>query len=132
MNRSMAVMALSLSVALGGCSALGMRPAEEIVAQRAQERLDLLMNGGWKQAYEYATPSYRATAPLSMYSSRYGGAGMWIEARVDKVICEGDEPTRCDVLTMIKYKPPSGGFVMPRVLEETWIFTQGDWYKFEE
>jgi hypothetical protein len=132
MTRTLVALAIAGSVSLGGCAALGGRPAEEIVAERSQQRLDLLMNGGWKKAYEYASPNYRATEPVAMYSSRYGGAGMWLEATVDKVTCDGEKPTRCEVLTTIKYEPRGMGFVMPRVLEETWIYTQGNWYKFEE
>ena len=46
--------------------------AEDIVSQRAQQRVDLLAVGKYDQAYVYLAPSYRALNSVENYRGQFG------------------------------------------------------------
>ena len=102
---------------------------EEIVAERAQARVDALLAGDLPAAWSYTTPGYRqrVTNPMH-YSSTVGGSGNWISAEVGSVTCSSDEA--CTVRMMITYPLIRGGLENTRPLEERWIKTEGQWWIF--
>ena len=124
---------LLLGLALAGCSSLPMqktddRPAEEIVRERSQARLDALLAKDIETAWGYTTPSYRERTPQpKLYYALMGGSVNWTQARVEKVECTEDT---CDVTTMISYKLKKPPIENTRPLEERWIKVDGEWWIF--
>jgi hypothetical protein len=124
--------AVLLITSLTGCTLISPAPPEEIVAERAYQRLELLRQGEPEASHEYMAPGYRATSTLVQYRLAYGGAGMWKAIDIRDVTCNGEPPNRCEVKLDITYDAPRLGLEMPRLFKEVWIRTGGDWYKFEE
>ena len=50
---------------------------EDIVAQRAQAHLDLLLAEDYARGLEYTTPAYRAGRGLNSYTRSFAGAATW-------------------------------------------------------
>jgi hypothetical protein len=111
---------------------LSPRPAEEIVAEKAQLRVDLLMTSKVEESYALTTPGYRATATAQQYQLAWGGAGMWKKVEIQNVSCTGEPADRCRVTLAVTYRMPRMAFENTTLLPETWIFTSGDWYLFQE
>jgi hypothetical protein len=63
---------------------------EEIVAQRAQERWNLLVDGRVESAYDYLSAGYRQVTPYSHYMKTVKGVGLWKSAEVQAVNCQED------------------------------------------
>lgn len=132
-HRIRAGLHLLLGLALAGCSSLPMqktddRPAEEIVRERSQARLDALLAKDIETAWGYTTPSYRERTPQPrLYYALMGGSVNWTQARVEKVECAEDA---CDVITMISYKLKKPPIENTRPLEERWIKVDGEWWIF--
>jgi hypothetical protein len=123
---------LALGVALGGCSTLDTRTPEEIVADRAQQHLDALMARDYEKAFGYTTPGYRAANTARMYSSAYAGAGFWLGAKVDQVVCTPAEaPVKCEVRAKVTYKAPRQKLDLERILNHRWLNVDGVWYRYE-
>lgn len=115
---------------LAGCSSIGTpKTAEELVAQRAQERLDAMMAGDFVEALEYTSRAYRQSATANQYRARYAGVGNWTKATVDRVACEEE---RCNVTISVTYRMVRPNIENTRPLNEVWISTGGDWYIYEE
>lgn len=100
---------------------------EDIVAQRAQAHLDLLLAEDYARGLEYTTPAYRAGRGLNSYTRSFAGAATWNKADVQSVICEGD---RCEVAIEVTYQAYKAGFVNTRSREERWIRVDGSWYLY--
>ena len=124
------LIALILAAAtLSGCAIFDNRPPEQVVADRAQERFDLLMQGEFEKAYRYATPGYRATNTVDQYAADFGGVSMWLEAEVGEVSCPLlEEVLVCDVVTLISYNAPRMGYVQTTQVPERWIKVENSWY----
>ena len=117
---------------LASCSVLTPVSPEELVAARAQERLDLMWSGEMKQSYEYTTPGYRSARTWQQYSRNWQGVGMWVSASVVKVECSEFAPReRCEATVRVAYQAPK---VTPGVthLKETWLYVEGDWYLYQQ
>lgn len=127
-----AISAILPVVSIVGCASLDPRPAEDVVAERAQQRVDLLMAGKLEASYALTSPGYRATATPRQYQIAYGGVGMWQSAEVQDVQCQREPIERCKVLLGITYRTPRLGMENTTLLPETWILSDGKWYKFEE
>lgn len=117
---------------LPACSTFDSRSPEEIVADRAQKRVDALMAGEYEVSYQYTTPSYRTTEGVGRYGTRWAGVGMWLSATVSKVECRGGERIdRCKVAIEVLYKAaryePTVTF-----LSEDWLLIDGDWYLYQK
>lgn len=123
---------IALAMLLSGCAALNPTPPEEVIAQRAVERLELLRLGEAKASYQYTTPGYRQTSTVGRYRVKYGGAAAWRRFVVDDVTCNERPSTRCEVALRIYYLNPVVGFESDRVFKEVWIKSGGEWYKVEE
>ena len=121
-----------IALALSGCGSmptqkLDDRPAEEIVRERSQARLDALLARNIEAAWRYTTPSYRARADHRVYFPLVAGSLNWTQAHVDSVLCTEDA---CDVTTMISYKLKKPPIENTRPLEERWIKVDGEWWIF--
>ena len=121
-----------LAVLLSACASQNAVSPEEIVAARAQQRFDALMAYDYEAAYQFASPGYRTTESVSRYSSRWGGAGMWLSATVQTVSCPEVQPlNRCQVTAEIVYTPPRHEALSTALIED-WLWIDGDWYVYQE
>jgi uncharacterized protein YceK len=137
MNRSrpyLAVVSFILAAALAaGCATVGagLNPAEEIVLERAQARLDALLERDWARAYPYLTPSYRAIVPRQRYGDQFQGPIKWESAKAQSAKCE---EKRCVVKIEIAARLLLQGHadrVTTSYSEEVWVLEDGQWFKFE-
>ena len=105
--------------------------AEEIVSQRAQQRVDLLLDKKYDQAYEYLTPSYRALNSAENYRVRFGDGAKWIGPKVAKVECQNKE--RCVVTVKLEVLVIARGFntTIDSTLTETWLKEDGQWWFYQ-
>jgi hypothetical protein len=130
--RSVIVGAL-VAVLAAGCASIGagLRPAEEVVLERAQARWSALVERDWKTAYAFLTPAYREVVPLKRYSDQFGGPLRWESAKPAGAKCE---EKRCTVSVEIVFRMMLPGH-MDRVdkthIDEVWVLEAGQWYKFE-
>lgn len=124
--------ALSLAVAaLSGCAIFDNRPPEEIVSERAQTRLDRLLNGDFERSYQYMTPGYRAIHTVNQYTVDFAGSGMWTDTSIATVDCTtiGEAPvTACKVVALISYPAPRMGYIQTTEVTESWVLLDGRWY----
>ena len=116
---------------LGGCSVLPTKSPEEIVIERAQQRIDLLMAGDYQASYEFTTPGYRSTESAGRYGTRWSGVGMWISADVTKVECVAAEAVdRCKAVVEVVYRAV-GYDPLTTILTEDWLLIGGQWYLYQ-
>ncbi len=131
-SRSPIVTAACLATAgfvLAGCAAFQPQTAEESVAQRAQERWDLMMANKFEQSYDYTAPSYRALKEFKAYRLGYGAASSWTGAKVVKVTCASEE--NCNAVLEVSVKnltPIRSTANLATALDETWVREGGRWY----
>lgn len=114
---------------LSACAGLSSDSAapEELVKQRAQERLDLLLAGRIADSFRYTTPSYQKGRGLNSYTRAYAGASNWNKAEVRDVSCTG---ARCEVSLRVWYPAFQGKFENQRSMDERWIEVDGNWYLY--
>lgn len=128
--RSIVALAIVTStMALAGCAALGPRPAEDIVRERAQARWNALLAGKFEDAYAYLSPATRNVVSLQRFRSSVGGAAAWKGAEVHKVTC--NQPERCMVTVKVSYRPLLRGSSLGTIetsVEETWLLDAGQWW----
>ena len=105
--------------------------AEDIVSQRAQQRVDLLAVGKYDQAYVYLAPSYRALNSVENYRGQFGTGARWIEPKIAKVECASED--RCAVTVKLKVSVVARGFSKPvdSTLVETWLKEDGQWWHYQ-
>ena len=135
MKRTMIALA-SAAMSVAGCGVLEPMPPEEVVAKKAQERVDLHMAGDFEGAYQFTTPGYRSTESVSRYATRWAGVGMWLSAQVENVQCgapsaDTNSPERCEALIRVTYHSRETGR-LSTTLSEDWILTEGDWYLYQK
>lgn len=99
---------------------------QKMVAARADARWQALIKGDVETAYSYLSPGSRATTSLALYKAKVK-PGMWHQARVDKVTCDGD---LCQVTMVITYDAKRmKGIETP--LTESWVIENGTpWYVY--
>ena len=113
---------------LVACAGVGTpKTPEEVVSQRAQAHIDLLVAGNFEEALSYTTPAYRAGRGLTDYTRRHAGVGSWNKAQVSSVECAGD---RCEVAIEVTYQTFGSGFENTRSRAERWIKVDGSWYVY--
>ena len=138
MNGRFRLLVLALvALFLAGCSVFDRRPAEEIVLERAEQHLAALRAGDFALALEYTTPTFQASAQGRRYRAMYSAAPTWRNAEIYAVECEEVEtPQRCLVRTRIyPFVPPhiQGNITgLPVSVSKDWIYTEADWYRYEE
>lgn len=109
-------------VALAGCAAIG-RSDKEAVAERAQERWNLLVKNDFAAAYGYISPAGRELVTPEAYAAGLR-RGFWTGAKVGDVDCK--LPDACEVDVWIEYQHL--GLKMRTPLREKWIKQRFNWW----
>ena len=118
------------SAVLAGCASVSVSSSPEqkqkVVAERAQARWDDLIKGDVASAYQFLSSGSRASTSLDLYKAKMK-AGLWRQAKVDKVDCEGEI---CKVMMLVTYDAKQmRGIETP--VAETWIIENGSaWYVY--
>jgi len=99
---------------------------QEVVAQRALERWNLMIEGRIESAYDYLSPGYRAAHSLASYSRSIRG-GIWKAADIHEIACSTQ---RCEVKVILDLVVDASGRPVPVPVDEIWIQTEpgGDWW----
>jgi len=118
-----AVVAMLFGLLAAACATTPPKPAGEIVKERSQARWDLMVKGDLDKAYEYFSPSSRATMSLAGFKSRVK-VGFWKAVKVDKVECSSAD--RCEVTVTISYD--YRGMRVDTPHRETWIRDEANWW----
>ena len=122
-------LAAGLVLVLGGCAALGVdnRPADQIVAERAQAWADALLVDDHEVAYEYTNPGYRQFASPDKYHARVAGTSRWESAEVREVTCE---ESACTVRMVVGYRGYKNTVDVVRSREYRWVLSEGRWWLY--
>lgn len=115
---------------LAGCTSLPSPVAPEVsVAARAKARWEAVIAGNWQQAYEFATPAYRAAVSVDSFRARTAGPVQHKSVEVRSVKCES---AVCELKLMIGFAPLQKGFPdLNTELGERWVLEEGEWWRFE-
>ena len=108
---------------LAACAMVASKPAGEVVKERSQARWDLMVKGDFDKAYEYFSPSSRATMSLASFKSRIK-PGFWKAVKVEKAECSSAD--RCEVTVNINYDYRGMRIDTPH--RETWIRDESNWW----
>lgn len=131
-----ALLALLLALVLSACSQ-NTRPAadltpEQQVAQRAEQRWQLIMQGDLLAAYEYLTPGYRARVSQRAYVNRVFSSGIeYTDVTVKDSNCDSND--RCTLRTVVNFTFRGAlrgvdKIQSDAVISETWINLDEQWY----
>lgn len=137
------LLAAGVAFALGGCAGLEPAAPENVaeaspawldaqkprIAARAQARWAALIKGDFATAYQFETPAYRSVFSAQQFQSQFGGAAMWTMAKVNSV--RYDQNNVALVSVDVHYTvalPASVGHTASRVMQERWLYTDGDWW----
>ena len=132
MRRIFRLALIALLLPINGCALFQETPAEERVAQRAQEWLDLLMSGQMERSYGYTTPGYRSIRTLGQYAVNWVGSGMWLSANVARVDCTDLVPTqRCEAVIKVHFKAARQA-ASETHFRETWLLLDHQWYLYQK
>jgi hypothetical protein len=119
-----------LALGLTGCASLSADSAAEqkqkVVAERAQARWNVLIKGDVEAAYQFLSTGSKAATPVATYKAKIR-AGVWREAKVGKIDCEGEI---CKVVMVVTYDTRRmKGIETP--VDETWVIEKGSaWYVY--
>ena len=116
------IVALVVTGILGGCANLA-RSDKEIVAERAQQRWDLLVKGDFTGAYGFISPAGREVMKPDAYAGSLR-SGFWTGAKVDHVECQAADACEVDVWIEYQYR----GMKMKTPVREKWIRQKSDWW----
>ena len=109
---------------LGGCAAtFAGKPAKEIVAERAQQRWDLMVKNDFSGAYRYVSPAGRQLVTEAGFISSFR-RNFWTSAKVSEVECPTAEA--CDVEVQIEYQHL--GIRMKTGVREKWVREKSEWW----
>jgi hypothetical protein len=108
---------------LGGCAMAPGKSGKDAVAERAQQRWDLLVKNDFAGAYRYMSPAGRQLVTEQAYALGFQ-RNFWTAAKVTGVQCPSDEA--CEVDVTVEYKRQ--GLAMKSPLREKWIREKSDWW----
>jgi hypothetical protein len=109
---------------LGGCAgAPGAKSAKDVVAERAQQRWDLLVKNDFAAAYRYLSPASKQVVTEQAYAAGFR-SNFWTGAKVTDVQCPNADA--CEVEVTIEYRRMGLGMKSP--LLEKWIRDKSDWW----
>ena len=109
-------------MALAGCANLG-RSDKEAVAERAQQRWNLLVKNDFAAAYRYISPAGRELVTSEAYAAGLR-RNFWTGAKVGDIECK--TPDACEVDVWIEYQHM--GRPMRSPMREKWIKHRFDWW----
>ena len=109
---------------LGGCAATsGGKPAKDIVAERAQQRWELLVKNDFPGAYRYMSSAGKQIVTEQAYAASFR-RNFWTSAKVSDVQCQTEEA--CEVDVMIEYQHL--GMKMKTGVREKWVRDKSNWW----
>ncbi len=123
------------AVVQSGCATSTPQSAEAAVLERAQERLDLVLQEDYAAAYEYLSPGYRSGVTLRAYQRELLTRPVrWTSARAVASECSEDV---CKLRIAIEFEvyaavPGMTRFKSPGAVEERWLRVDGQWYLVPE
>lgn len=104
------------------------RPAEEIVRERSEQRLALLMDGDVEKAFKYTTPLYQTRVDIAQYHASFAGVvDYWTGVTINSVRCELEI---CHVEMKVEYtmRHGHGEVSSKRLMKEKWLKIDRKWY----
>lgn len=124
---------LCLILGLAGCAASQKagEPAADKVVQRAEARWEALLSNDLETAYTFYSPGYRSTVSLVDFGVAYSQRAVrYTSANYISHSCESQ---RCLVKieagwAVMNAVPGVDTFESKSTVEETWIFTEGQWW----
>jgi hypothetical protein len=114
--------AVVATAVLGGCANMG-RTDQDIVAERAQQRWNLLAKGDYVGAYAYISPSGRGLVKQDAYIGMLR-RDFWTGAKVGKTECATKEA--CEVEVLVEYQ--HRGVPMRSPVREKWVREGSNWW----
>lgn len=118
---------------LVGCTGPEPEPEpEQPFDERVLARWDYLIERDFEAAWEYFSPGYRQTHPVTEFAGDMGRRPIrWHEAELAAIDCPEDD--LCDVRVRVVYSvtnAPQGMSRMriPMVLDERWVRLEGQWW----
>jgi len=112
---------VAMSVLFGGCATLLSKDPASLVAERAQERWQALIEKDLARAYTFLSEGTRQAISLERYQSGIK-AGMWRKVEVEGVDCRG---TVCKARLLVTYDHKMMKDVTTP-LSEDWIIENGN------
>jgi hypothetical protein len=103
---------------------------QEQVAQKAQARWNLLIEGRLESAYDYLASGYRKVTPFPHYQKTVKGVGLWKTAKVAEVVCETAEvcTAAVDITLEIHHLMMKRPVRTGNTLKEKWVKDEdGNW-----
>lgn len=96
--------------------------------KRAGTRWTALINGDWKSAYSFATPSYRKNYTVENFRNKFGGAVTWKTVRI--ISSTKISETIIDVQVELTYLFTDSGMTMelPSKFVERWTLVDNQWW----
>lgn len=123
-----------LVLVLTGCGLAPSQPTapEEVVAKRAQEFWDMVLQKQFEREYQMLAPAYRARMNYESYMSRQKLA-TYTDAKVLSVQCT--KPKICEAEVQVTYTGVMGVRGAPKgtvvtVWPERWTEDEGTWYRY--
>ena len=112
-----------MAVVVSGCAGFASKPPEESVKERAQARANAVVQGDYKTAYGYFSPTARKLMSYEAYVQRIV-PGFWKSATLDKVECKHED--QCDASFYIEYE--HSGMRVRTPYRESWIREGNEWW----
>lgn len=103
---------------------------QDLVAEKAQTRWNLLIEGRLESAYEYLASGYRKVTPFPHYRKTVKGVGLWKTAKVTEVVCESAEvcTAAVDIRMEIHHLRMKSPVQTGNTIHEQWVKDgDGDW-----
>jgi hypothetical protein len=116
---------------LSACATSTSVSPESQIEERATARWEALFSGDLADAYEYLTPGYRSSVSSLQYQrSIIIQKITWTSAKYMESNCE---ETTCDVKVSLGFTvygalPGVNSFEGTQMVEETWMWIDGQWY----
>jgi hypothetical protein len=105
-----------------------------VLEQRVRERWQALVVRDFEKAWEYCSPSYRASFSKQLYTKKFSYAVKWELTGVEIVNYDGDAAVASVVVRVMSEptKQTSSASValgaIPTTLRERWIFAEEQWW----
>ncbi len=118
---------------LAACAS--MKPAEQVVGERAVARWDALIKGDYAAAYQYLSPGFRSSVSAEQYEKSFIYKKIkWTSAKLIESNCA--EKT-CKVRISLGYTaygalPGVKTFSSKEPIDESWVLSHGSWYILPE
>lgn len=121
-SRQLGALFAVVAMGLTGCATV-VRSDRDIVAERAQERWNLLVKNDFAAAHGYISPAGRELVTPEAYASSLR-KNFWTGAQVGDVVCK--QPDACEVDVWIEYQHM--GRPMRSPVHEKWVRQRFNWW----